>query len=398
VIISGPGGGEGIDGVIGQPVTKLTNASGEVTWTVSSGTISGTVRLRAAAGTVLSTATQIVINAGPPYEISLGAASCNVQSWDWVNRVNAIVGVVVDAFGNPVPAGTAVYFSTEEGSVQAYGITEEDGGVVNVDWHSGDPRNDGIVWIWAETAGGTVRDSVAFLSSSLPAAVSFLLAPASLPANSDAKAEVIVQVLDVNNNFVVWVTPVKMFTDFGSVASGTTEDGCTHSTMETEFTSEAPDQDYSPVSPDDGIAAVATVVARAGAASASTTINLLSGPAYFKNSTIEFFGDMTIGATVPVEVVIKDRQSVPLGGHSVVLTATSGSVVGSPAITDSYGTASFLYTAPADTSIAKSATLTATDNDPRGQVTVAQKVTFSTVRMHKGEDPRVPRIAEFSDR
>jgi hypothetical protein len=385
-VVSGPGGGEGINGTVGQPVAKTTDATGRVSWTVASGTISGTVRLRATAGTVLSTAIHVVVNAGPPFEISLGTGSCNVQAWNWVNLVNPVVAVVVDAYGNPVPAGTAVYFSTDEGSVGAYDVTEEDGGVVNVVWRSGDPRNDGIVWIYAETAGGTVFDSTYFYASGLTASMAFMAPPLSIPARSDTKATIILELLDVNNNFVVEVTPVDITTNFGSIGGGFTADGCTYSRLETEFFSEAPNEDHSPVSPDDGICAVATIVARTGLVTATHNINLLSGTAYFKNSVIEFFGDVVTGATVPVEVVIKDRNAIPLGGHSVSLTATAGSITGSPAITDRYGTATFMFTAPADTSIAKQAYLTATDSDPRGGVSVAKKVTFSAPVKRKPGD------------
>jgi adhesin/invasin len=397
-IISGPGGGEGINGTVGQPVSKLTDGAGRVTWTVASGTVSGTIRIRATAGTVLSTAIHVVVNAGPPFEISLGAASCNVQAWHWVNLVNPIVAVVVDAYGNPVPAGTAVYFSTEEGSVGAYDVTEEDGGVANVEWRSGDPKNDGIVWIWAETSGGTVFDSVAFISSGPAASITYLSAPASIAASSDAKAKLVLEVLDVNGNFVVEVTPVDMFTDFGSVTSSITADGCHYSLCEVDFVSTAPREDHSPVSPDDGIVAVANVVARSGMIWATWPINLLSGPAYFRNSTMDYFGEMVVGATVPVEVTIKDRNDIPLGGHVVSLTATAGSVSGSPAVTDRYGIATFSYTAPADTSVAQSAYLTATDSDPRGGITVAKKVDFVTaVRPNPGDEPGIATRVSFND-
>lgn len=396
-VVSGPGGGEGINGTVGQPVSKLTDASGRVTWTVASGTISGTVRLRATAGSVLSTAIHVVVNAGPPFEISVGSQSCNIQSWNWVNRVNPIVAVIVDAYGNPVPKGTAVYFSTEEGSVGAYDVTEEDGGVANVEWRSGDPQNDGIVWLYAETSGGTVYDSVRFISSSPAASITYLSAPNSIAASFAAEAQLVLEVLDINGNFVVEVTPVDMHTDFGAVSGGLTANGCDYSLMESKFNSEAPDEDYSPVSPDDGICAVANVVARVGAVGSSHNITLLSGPAYYKNSTIDFFGDVITSSTVPVEVVIKDRQNVPLGGHSVVLTATAGSVTGSPSITDRYGIASFLYTAPADTSIAKQAYLNATDNDPRGGISKAQKVTISAPvkRLFGNDEPAVATRAFF---
>jgi hypothetical protein len=394
-IVSGPGGGEGINGTVGQPVAKTTDGSGRVSWTVASGTISGTVRLRAAAGTVLSTAIHVVVNAGPPFEISIGSGACNVQSWNWVNLINPVVAVIVDAYGNPVPKGTAVYFSTEEGSVGAYDVTLENGGVATVLWRSGDPQNDGIVWLYAETSGGTVLDSTAFISSSPAASLTFVTAPTSIAASSFAKAEMIVEVLDVNNNFVIEATPVDVFSTFGSVSGGVTADGCNYSAMESEFFSEAPLEDYSPVSPDDGICAVAAITARSGGVVAFHNVNLLSGTAYFKNSVIEFFGDLVTGATVPVEVVIKDRNFIPLGGHSIALTSTSGSISGSPAITDRYGIATFMFTAPADTSIAKQAYLTATDSDPRGGISVAKKVTFSAPVKRKPGDNNVdePNVA-----
>jgi hypothetical protein len=398
-IVSGPGGGEGIDGIVGQPVSKLTTASGQVSWTVSSGTISGTVRLRATAGTVLSTATQIVVSAGPAADISLGSGSLNIRSWDFVNRINPIVAVVVDVYGNPVPNGTTVYFSTEEGSVEAYDVTEDEGGVANVDWHSGDPRNDGIVWIYGETAGGTVLDSTYFISSGAAYAVTFITVPTSIQASSDAKADVVVQVLDVNGNFVVEATPVDMSTDFGSISGGVTADGITHSTWETEFTSEKPTQDYSPVSPDDGIVATATVVAESGSGMDVAFIDLLSGTAYFRNCTMDYWGELVYGVSVPVEVSIHDREDIPLGGHSIVLTTTTGSVSGSPAITNQYGVATFMYTAPADSTFGKSAYLTATDNDPRGGVTVVAKVEFvQFIRSKPGDDRDDPTVQAFSDK
>jgi hypothetical protein len=357
------------------------------------------VRLRATAGTVLSTATQIVISAGPPFEISVGVGSLNIRSWDFVNRVNPVTAVVVDVYGNPVPNGTAVYFSTEEGSVEAYDLTEDEGGIASLMWHSGDPRNDGIVWIYVETSGGTVQDSTAFISSGPAVSVNFIQVPTSIAASADAKADVVVEVLDINGNFVVETTPVDMSTNFGNIGNGVTADGITHSTFETEFTSEKPNQDYSPVSPDDGIVAVATVVAEAGAGADVAFINLLSGFAYFRNCTMDYWGELVYGVTVPVEVTILDRESVPLGGHSIVLTATNGSVSGSPAVTNRYGTATFMYTAPADSTFGLSAYLTATDNDPRGGVTVVAKVTFAQfIKSNPGDDRNNLATARFEDK
>ena len=128
------------------------------------------------------------------------------------------------------------------------------------------------------------------------------------------------------------------------------------------------------------------------------SVNLTTGPAYFRNSTMDYFGEMIVGGTVPVEVTVKDRNLNPLGGHSVALTATAGSIAASPVITDRYGTATFLYTAVADTSIAQSAYLTATDSDPLGGITVVKKVTFSDfIKPKPGDDPATPETTEFAD-
>jgi len=92
-IASGPNGGENLQGQGYGPVEINTNSSGQATVTLYSGTISGTIRLRASSGTVISAATQLVVNAGPPYTIQVGAMSCNQASWETVNMENGIVAV-----------------------------------------------------------------------------------------------------------------------------------------------------------------------------------------------------------------------------------------------------------------------------------------------------------------
>jgi len=102
-ILDGPGGGEQLDTLGPAGVdTSYTNSQGMATTVISSGTISGTVRLRAQQGTVISEATQILIAAGPPEEIVLGAEFCNAPMWGTVGDSALVVAVVNDVYHNPV--------------------------------------------------------------------------------------------------------------------------------------------------------------------------------------------------------------------------------------------------------------------------------------------------------
>lgn len=380
-ILNGPLGGENLEDKGYGPDTALTDESGEASVTLNSGTISGTVEIRAEVGLIRSRVTRVTIHAGPPVYISLGADPLNIRGWDYVNVTSSVVAMVDDVYGNPVQDNTAVYFGTEEGMVDAYALTS--GGLAQTTYHSGDPRNDGLAYIYGSTSGGTVADTLVLIVSGPPVTVSFLSYPASLLADGESKGDVIVQVLDGNGNFVVGGTQVDMKTDFGTCPSGATQDGINASLFETELLSQILKQDYSPVSPDDGIGAVSNLSARAAWASATVQVNFLTGLAYYKNCQIDIQGTVGYGLSEPFTVIIKDRVGNPLGGHSVSAAVTSGSISGSPSITDGYGEATGLFfNAPADTTI-KSATITVTDNDPRGGVTLTKKVTLSTTLKKK---------------
>ncbi len=84
---------------------------------IHSGTIAGTIRIRASADTVVSNATQIMVSAGPPKYIVMGVGQCNVPYWDEVNMRQSMLAVVSDTFLNPVNDSTVVYFSCDEGTM-----------------------------------------------------------------------------------------------------------------------------------------------------------------------------------------------------------------------------------------------------------------------------------------
>jgi hypothetical protein len=381
-ILNGPHGGENLESKGYGPDTAATTESGQAVVTLNSGTISGTVELRAESGAIFSNVTRVTINAGPPAYLSLGAKPLNIRGWDIVNVTSDVLAMVDDIYGNPVQNGTAVYFGTEEGMVDAYATTS--GGLATSVYHSGQPRNDGLAHVYGSTAGGTVADTVIIIVSGPPDTTKFLAYPVSLMADGVSKGDVIVRVVDQNGNFVVGGTTVTMETDFGTCASGVTQDGINTSIFETKLVSQTLTRDYSPVSPDDGIGAVSNLTAKADRSSATVQVNFLTGFAYYKNCLVDIAGTVVYGGREPFTVLIKDRAGNPLGGHSLSATVSSGTISGSPSITNGYGESSGLFfNAPTDTTV-KSATISVTDNDPRGGgMVLTKKVSLSATLLKK---------------
>jgi len=380
-IINGPGGGECLNGVAEDSITINTNAYGEATVTLSAGTKSGTVRLRAKVVGVLSTSSIVTICAGPPTDISLGVIPCNIRGWDKVCVEAEICACVVDTYGNPVPDSTSVHFGTEEGMVHCCDKTKQ--GCAYTTYLSGDPRNDGLARIWAETWGeeGIIADTCVLIVSGPPASVTFLSYPLTLLADGVSKGDVLVEVLDVNDNFVVNQTPVEMKTAFGSVASGATSDGCYASLYETELVSQVLPQDYSVTNPnlDDGIGVINVLTAKSGFVSTSVNVTFLTANTYSKNCIIDIEASIPHGFTVPVVVIIKDRYGNPLGGHHIVAdnTNTFGGTVAGEAYTNEFGeTTGFTFTATTDPGV-ENAVVSFCDLDPRGGVCIAVKIEIS---------------------
>ena len=380
-IINGPGGGESLNGTALDSITVKTDAYGEATVTLSAGTKSGAVRLRAKVGAVLSTSSIVTICAGPPTDVSLGVTPCNIRGWDKVCMEAVVCACVVDAYGNPVPDSTSVHFGTEEGMVHCCDKTKQ--GCAYTTYLSGDPRNDGLARIWAETWGaeGMIADTCILIVSGPPASVNFLYWPQALLADGVSKGDVLIEVLDVNDNFVVDRTPVEMKTSFGTVTSGVTSDGCHASLFETEYISAVLPQDYSMTyaDHDDGIGAINVLSAKSGFVSNSVNITLLTGTTYSKNVDIDIEASVPHGSSVPVVVIIRDRYGNPLGGHHIVADNdhTSGGTITGDTYTNQFGEATgFVFTATTDPAI-ENGVVSFCDQDPRGGVCVAKKIEIS---------------------
>jgi len=155
-IFASPGGGETLSST--EPIPTV---NGQAQVSLNSGTKSGTVRIMAQVvnsdGTpivpeVRAVSTEILIFAGPPYiedvndartsHLSVGVNPLNVAGWDVVNNTAVVTAVVGDKFNNPVPAGTAVYFTTTGGVISTFrGFTDEEG-IATVTIHTGNPLPD----------------------------------------------------------------------------------------------------------------------------------------------------------------------------------------------------------------------------------------------------------------
>ncbi|WP_185242679.1 Ig-like domain-containing protein [Citrifermentans bremense] len=133
-----------VGGVSLSTATGSTDSSGLVSTRVQSGVIAGPVRVRATAvvgSTTLTTQSdQLTIQTGAPaqdgFSISLGNMNPEAFNYDGVN--SSVTARLSDHFHNPVPDGTAVYFTTSGGSIEPSCVTVN--GACTVNWTSQNPR------------------------------------------------------------------------------------------------------------------------------------------------------------------------------------------------------------------------------------------------------------------
>jgi hypothetical protein len=144
-IYSSPGGGDFLSSY--DPIPTI-NGTASVSY--NSGTISGSVRIIAQCGGIEAISTEIQIFSGPPYiediydgctssHLAIGANPINFYGWYTVNYSTTLTAVVGDRFNNPVPAGTAVYFTTSGGVINTMTGYTDSAGVASVTMLSGAP-------------------------------------------------------------------------------------------------------------------------------------------------------------------------------------------------------------------------------------------------------------------
>jgi len=381
VITAGPGGGEHLDTLGLGPVVVETDGFGMATVVLHSGVRSGTVRIRASANdTVLSNAAQIMVSAGPPKYIACAAEFCNIDYWGITGNMVNVIAVVSDTFHNPVNDSTLVYFTTDEGTMVSHLTRTEDlQGIARTLWISGYPSNpypipDGDVWIIAETAGGTVKDSTMFLNTWTPSYFLVSGVPDSMYADGSSEATVYITGWDLNDNPVIHGTAFEGDAGFLSIEEGTFEYACGGVAADrVTITSVNLELDYStPGGQDDGVGAFDTVEYWKYGAYYSKVVVLNTGSAYSSLSSVGGNTSVKVGETAMIDAMIKDRWGNPLGDHTLVATYPGTGIAGpGTKETNEYGEAYGFSWTPADTGTFN---VFITDTDPRGGVVMSAEI------------------------
>jgi hypothetical protein len=146
-----------VGGIALISASGTSDANGLVRATVTSGTIPSSVRVTASLASNSSISTQsdgVTVSTGisdqNSFSLSLSCHSPEGWSRDGEEVTTSIYAA--DHFNNPVPDGTAIYFTTEGGQIDPQCLTED--GRCSVTWTSANPRPDnGRVTILATMLG-----------------------------------------------------------------------------------------------------------------------------------------------------------------------------------------------------------------------------------------------------
>jgi hypothetical protein len=122
----------------------VTGTDGSVSTIVQSGTIATPVKVTASvngSNPLISTQSdQLTVSTGVPAQdgFSIAMSDLNPEALQYDNVTVTVTASLSDHFHNPVPDGTAVYFTTSGGSIQPSCITSK--GACTVTWKSQNPR------------------------------------------------------------------------------------------------------------------------------------------------------------------------------------------------------------------------------------------------------------------
>lgn len=122
--VSQPGGGEYL-----SPTSVTSDGQGLVRTSLNSGTVAGVAKIRAnvvgSSPAIASEVASVAIHSGPPDDahFSLAAENANIAGRVYFGLEDVITAFVYDIYGNPVPQGTVVYFTTNRGGVTGSAVT-----------------------------------------------------------------------------------------------------------------------------------------------------------------------------------------------------------------------------------------------------------------------------------
>lgn len=213
----------------GAILTKLadeTDDFGRVSTSVASGTSSGVVKVRATCEGVYSEVVNLVVSGGPPdaAHFSLAASKVNIAGRLLFGIADPITAFLYDQYGNPVPAGTAVYFTSNFAGIQGSAVTDTVGRAT-VTLYSAAPIPDcadsGLVEITASTVDGsnnviTAKTKVLF---SGPTAISAL--PSTFAVPNGGYQDLLIYVSDDCGNPLVETSMIQITSSGGTLVGNT---------------------------------------------------------------------------------------------------------------------------------------------------------------------------------
>lgn len=145
-----------VGGTTLSSTTATSDSNGYVSTTVQAGTIPTSVQVTAKdpSTQISGQSNKLIVSTGLPDQSSMSISTSlfNPSGWNHDGEVSNITIRLADDFNNPVPDGTAVYFTTEGGAIDSSCTTTD--GTCSVKWRSQNIRpSDGRVTILATTQG-----------------------------------------------------------------------------------------------------------------------------------------------------------------------------------------------------------------------------------------------------
>jgi len=145
-IVHGPGGGEAL-----TPGNAIPTVGGKARCSISSGTISGNVRVKASTvvngNEIVAKSSEILIHAGPPYmadrntpattHLTIRAERLNIWSVLGTTKISIFV---TDKYHNPVQKGTAVYLTASGGGISTHTAYTDENGKAQVLYTGANPQ------------------------------------------------------------------------------------------------------------------------------------------------------------------------------------------------------------------------------------------------------------------
>lgn len=121
--------------------SATSDSRGFVSTTVNAGTVPNTIRVTATTDEVSSQSNALTITTGIPDQNSFSLSIADhypIAAWNVDGVETNVTARLADAYNNPAPDGTSVYFTTSGGAIE--GSCTTDNGSCTVSWRSQSPR------------------------------------------------------------------------------------------------------------------------------------------------------------------------------------------------------------------------------------------------------------------